>query len=531
MQNYKEKYCTLIVITMIFVGSVFITSDKFGNTVNDAKLYFTILSSLILLIAASFFINGFKRLISSYKSLDLALCFSVVGAINAIYGWLQYYGVMISHHLDFSVTGSFENPAGYAAVQTLVFSISLYYSLSKTCKSAQTIFIASSLLILSSIVISQSRTAILGVIVSSGIICYCEVHNFRRIVSKKWVIVIMALSVVGIILSLYLWKKDSADGRLFIWFNCLTMIADKPLFGFGHNGFTGNYMNYQAAYFSLNPDSQYAALADNIIHPFNEYLKLTVEYGMIGLLISAVSLVLIVIHIVRTNQSQKGLLLALLASFIIFCSFSYPFHYAPVWFLLLYLFFRILPDSVLGKTSSKLVSYSIITILIMAFGLTSFMMYNDMKWAEISKRSLMGQTNKMLPYYAKIKNFKSHDPLFLYNYSAELNVVGRYEKSLSIIDEYLPDLNDYDVQLLIGDDYTKLGRTEEALNVYKKASLMIPNRFVPLYNIMKIYQSVNEEDSARIIAEQIVYKPVKIKSVSISAIIDEAFIVLNKDNR
>lgn len=167
----------------------------------------------------------------------------------------------------------------------------------------------------------------------------------------------------------------------------------------------------------------------------------------------------------------------------------------------------------------------------MAFGLTSFMMYNDMKWAEISKRSLMGQTNKMLPYYAKIKNFKSHDPLFLYNYSAELNVVGRYEKSLSIIDEYLPDLNDYDVQLLIGDDYTKLGRTEEALNVYKKASLMIPNRFVPLYNIMKIYQSVNEEDSARIIAEQIVYKPVKIKSVSISAIIDEAFIVLNKDNR
>lgn len=526
-----KKDRTTIAITMIFAGSVFITSGKFCNFENDAKLYFTVLSSLILLIVIFFFRKGFSSLVSSYRSIDLALCISVVGAINAIYGWLQYYGVMISHHSDFAVTGSFENPAGYAAVQTLVFSISLYYALSKTSKSAKAIFIASSFLMLSSIVISHSRTAIIAVIVSSTIVCYCEVHHFRRIVSKKWVIAIMALSVVVIIISLYLWKKDSADGRLFIWNNCLTMIADKPLFGFGHNGFTGNYMNYQAAYFSLHPDSQYAALADNIIHPFNEYLKLTVEYGIVGLLISVVLLVLIVINIVKKNHSQKGLLIALLASFMIFCSFSYPFHYASVWFLLFYLFILILPDAILEKTTLKSVRYSIITILIIAFGLSSFMMYNDMKWAEISKRSLMGKTEKMLPYYAKMKGVKSHDPLFLYNYSAELNVVGRYEESLSIIDEYLPYLNDYDVLILMGDDYTKLGRTEEAFKVYKKASLMIPNRFVPLYNIMKLYQSINDNDSARIIAEQIVYKPVKIKSVSISAIIDDAFLILNKDNK
>ena len=103
-----KKDRTTIAITMIFAGSVFITSGKFCNFENDAKLYFTVLSSLILLIVIFFFRKGFSSLVSSYRSIDLALCISVVGAINAIYGWLQYYGVMISHHSDFAVTGSFE---------------------------------------------------------------------------------------------------------------------------------------------------------------------------------------------------------------------------------------------------------------------------------------------------------------------------------------------------------------------------------------------------------------------------------------
>jgi len=63
------------------------------------------------------------------------------------------------------------------------------------------------------------------------------------------------------------------------------------------------------------------------------------------------------------------------------------------------------------------------------------MMYLDMKWAEMSKRSLAGQTERMLPYYEKMKPQMKHNPLFLYNYAAELNYIGRYEESLVITEE------------------------------------------------------------------------------------------------
>ncbi|WP_026327264.1 O-antigen ligase family protein [Proteiniphilum acetatigenes] len=94
---------------------------------------------------------------------------------------------------------------------------------------------------------------------------------------------VVALCCLLLLAGLFFIKKDSASGRLLIWQCSAQLVSRKPVFGYGGNGFTTNYMDEQASYFTKHPDSKYAMLADNVRHPFNEFLKWTINYGMAGL--------------------------------------------------------------------------------------------------------------------------------------------------------------------------------------------------------------------------------------------------------
>ena len=63
------------------------------------------------------------------------------------------------------------------------------------------------------------------------------------------------------------------------------MIKDYPLFGIGAGGWQANYMLYQAEYFLQNPNSPYILLADNIFYAYNEFLHITAEQGIVGLVV------------------------------------------------------------------------------------------------------------------------------------------------------------------------------------------------------------------------------------------------------
>lgn len=85
-----------------------------------------------------------------------------------------------------------------------------------------------------------------------------------------------------ILCGLYSIRPLSADGRLFIWYNTVRMIADHPLWGTGSGGWLANYMYYQADFFVNHPDSIYQMLADDVIYPYNEYLLMITEHGLAG---------------------------------------------------------------------------------------------------------------------------------------------------------------------------------------------------------------------------------------------------------
>ncbi|MCD8187010.1 MAG: O-antigen ligase family protein, partial [Rikenellaceae bacterium] len=63
------------------------------------------------------------------------------------------------------------------------------------------------------------------------------------------------------------------------------------MFGNGTGTFKSDYMPEQAAWFREHPESPYAILADNSNHPFNEFLLIWIESGLIGLLLAGLVLV------------------------------------------------------------------------------------------------------------------------------------------------------------------------------------------------------------------------------------------------
>ena len=224
-----------------------------------------------------------------------------------------------------------------------------------------------------------------------------------------------------------------------------------------------------------------------------------------------------------------------LSAIAVFGLFSYPLNYPFVWVAgLLSCFVIIFQGNNLKFTLiQRNFLYVLILLLIPIICFKSFnMCMAELKWRKIARLSLKGQTEQMLPEYQLLHNKMSNNDLFLYNYAAELNFAGHYEKSLSIARECELILADYDLQMLMADNCQKLKNYEEAERHYHKATAMFPVKFMPLYKLVKIYDETGRRSEAVILAEKIINKPIKVPSSTIQNIQQDMMKLMeNEENK
>lgn len=509
-------------LTIIMFGGVFITSGHFMNIENDAKTYFIGIAVLLLLLVCSVPRKGLYGFKESLFYSGASIGFVTVCLMLSAYGLLQYYGCVPSRHYAFPITGTYENPAGFAAVQAALFPFALVPCLDKERnRLIRRIAGFTAVVCALTITLSGSRAGLLAICAAAAVVFAFKTKVLSMFKTYKWLWIVLIIVATILSILLYRIKASSANGRLFVWSICWDMIKERPLFGYGIGGIKKHYMDAQAAYFSMHPDSQYVMLADNVTHPFNEYIKLTVNYGLVGLIIALCLLTLTIKRLFKSRENVKVIGLAVTASVFVMCQFSYPFHYAAVWFIsaiaIIPAFFSESEGNEVWETPKYLrITLPILFSVLLAVVLR--MMYLDIKWAEMSKRSLAGHTERMLPYYEKMKPQMKHNPLFLYNYAAELNYIGRYEESLIITKECRLGWNDYDVQMLLADNLENTGQIDDALDAYRHAGDMIPSRFEPLESIMTLYLENGDTLKAMEMAEEIINKPVKVNSFRVEQI-------------
>ena len=121
------------------------------------------------------------------------------------------------------------------------------------------------------------------------------------------------------------------------------------------------------------------------------------------------------------------------------------------------------------------------------------------------------------------------NPLFLYNYGAELHEIGYWEESIILLKECSRNLNDTDVQMLLADNYLQQEDFIRAEQHYWRAARMCPNRFLPLYQLVKLYERTGRNKEALDLVRLIVRKPVKVPSYTIKKIKEEMREILLKE--
>jgi len=145
----------------------------------------------------------------------------------------------------------------------------------------------------------------------------------------------------------------------------------------------------------------------------------------------------------------------------------------------------------------------------------------------ITSVALEEQTASTFAKYKDLFPLLKDNKYFLYNYAVELNYGKRYKESIQIAQLCEKLWADYNLQLLLGDNYNQLKRYKEAEKHIMLAANMCPTRFIPLYELFKIYKNTNNKEKSIRMAKTILKKPIKINSLQVQYIIADIKLYLS----
>lgn len=480
---------------------------------------------LLRLVALALLYLIFRQSIGENLLNTCYAIFLMLAAVLAVWGIVQFVLAVIRHEpLHTAVTGGFDNPAGFALALALLLPVGIHllrlpghlkWQRLSVCVALTTIVLA--------LLLSASRTGYLSAL-CTGIYAYALCGQRKG----RWI----GLSLMLVCLSLgflYLFKQDSADGRSYIALCTWQQIADSPWWGHGRYGFSAEYMDYQTEYLSVHPDSRFAWLADNTRHPFSEWLHLIVRYGAVGLVLCVGILLCIIRHEAAARQFLPT---AFLVALFPFTLFSYPLQYPLAWVVLIMAMAMLAQHT---KSVACLHARWLLPVVSLlgaccAIPLCYRTIRDEVMWYDVAMRSLSGQTRYVMPRYEELYTRLRHSPHFLYNYAAELNYIGEYHHSQQVLDECVRRMDDYDTHLLAASNHEHMGNYGLAEQHLCKASAMCPVRFVPLYQLAKLYGKMGRYDDQRRMAQQIMSKEVKVPSQRITDIKDEMRYILEESD-
>jgi O-antigen ligase len=463
--------------------------------------------------------------------------------LQACYGLLQYFDVLPRLQEEFRTGGSYGNPGPYTnfLIPLVPFIlVSIIYRKEK--KGLFFLGIVSLIAVLTVLPVTRARTAWISTGAAGTYIMYLQPVTkkfIRKWMNRLWAkltaILLSGIFLAAIAVFLVGYKAQSSSGRLFIWKVTVQMIGDKPLFGFGFDKYAVAHNDYQAEYFATHRDAgEEAELADSVSYAFNEYLQITAETGLIGLILF---LGLVFFSFFRGKRDEeaerkensvliaaKGSLIAILVS----SMFSYPLRTVPVYFVL---FFDL---AVISANYSETVNEIILTekrrrwlsviglIIVVFFSADQYKKYRASKeWLGAFELVRAKEYKKAVPLYGTLYPVLNYNRYFLFNYGAELSVTGDYAKSIELLREAEPRLNDVDLYIYLGNSYAGLGDMNNAVQCFRKASLIVPVKFYPKYRLVKIYLSLDEHEKAFALAREILAMEVKIPSGIVTSIRNE----------
>lgn len=509
MEKIHQRSLTIM---LLWVSSLVVTIYMFSYRFIDVHivprwLSFTLLYALLFLLTSLY---RLKRYGIDDIKIYVYVSIVAVSVIEAVKGVSEYF---LYHH---SIVGCFDNVAGYASMQCVGIAFLLHFCDKKYRTVTRIMTWSAILIVILSLVLSQSRTGVLvALVITMFFVVEASTPKIRRIL-----ICGCALLLIMVLLICLSIKTDSTEGRKFILCRSWEMIKDKPLFGFGYDGFKLHYMDYQADFFSSNQGSKHSMLADNVKHPLNEYVKIVIEYGFVGFLciISGLSLLYWSIN-KKYGVIDFSMFLSLL-SIALLALFSYPLQYPHTWLILTLPFFLayVKSSNICRGYHHSLLASSLLAILVFSVRINK-----ELQWGYLYHNHQNIEREELLLRYDKLYTYFRLNPYFLYNYAHILYQSQEYNRALLVANQCNEYWHDYNLEILRGDIYDSIGNKDYAISTFINASHMCPNRFMPLHKLFRMALKQRNYDLAKFYAKAVLSKPIKVDSAEIQFIRNECY--------
>lgn len=457
----------------------------------------------------------------------------VLGGMEAIWGLRQIYGLAVSNHSLYALTGSFYNPGPYSGYLAMIFPLCLYEWLNLKEKTERTwveqgkyyVALGVMLLILCVLPAGMSRSAWIAAAIS-GIWVYgmhvswgSKLKEFGRKYKKKLVLACIAGSVIIIVAgyALFQLKATSANGRLFMWKISSMAIAESPLIGHGTGNFVSAYGRAQENYFANGEFSEIEELvAGSPEYAFNEYLQVAMEYGIPFLLV--ISLVIAFCLWKGSSEERIGICGGVI-SFLVFAFSSYPMQ-IPGFAVTFYL---LLAACVIGR--SKVILFLFISMMVL---LGTYYWKNNQyaackDWYRSKMLYNIGAYQSAKEDYGKLYPELANRGAFLFEYGYSLHKLKEYDNSTRILEEAMAHSNDPMILNIIGKNYQALGAYEKAEEYLIRSTHRLPGRIYPYYLLVKLYTKPEYQQPEKLkwAVEVVLTKEPKVQSTAIKEMREE----------
>lgn len=115
-------------------------------------------------------------------------------------------------------------------------------------------------------------------------------------------------------------------------------------------------------------------------------------------------------------------------------------------------------------------------------------------------------------YFNTVYNPKCKDIEFILKYGKILEQLGYYEKAEYIYKQSFNHVSSADISLALARHYENANKVDSAVKYYEHAHYILPNRFIPLYLLTKLYIKIGETSKSDSLTDVIIKMPVKVNS-------------------
>ena len=417
---------------------------------------------------------------------SFAVMFGGIYQSCLVLGQLLGYG--ISNHLRFVVTGSFFNPGPCGIFLAGVFVLAVAMMKKGYRKVGINLMFVRYVtacvtfgVTLVALVPTMSRAGWIGALVGVMLLYRREIvawGNTRR----RWVIGGGIVGMIVVLTLFYLLKKDSANGRLFIWQNTVSAYWKTPLFGVGIDGFERAFAEAQHDYFEkekvLEQDNRHVEMAGVVESAFNEPLALFLLLGAVGGVLAAMVLFF---KLQRLTAYSCVAVALLVASF-----FSYTFYIPSIAIVFLFAVAQLPDRRVRGGRYVNVLMFGIMGIVVLFFDFREFGRREAYrKWKNNAVYYTWEDYQSVVKEYGKLYPVLKNDFKFLFEYGHSLHKVGRYEESNIMLKRGIRHSADPMFWNIAGNNYLALKQYDQGMTAYLRAYYTCPNRVYPLYLFTK----------------------------------------------